>query len=135
MKRTKTILLSAVVCLTLLAGCSTDSYRTQEYDPAHDAKHRAQEEAANRYFVENFPTSEQTLRVRGCITDRTGFDQFPEMPSDYGPHILTLAPGETLLEMPPEVDRAELECIFDLGLEDRYIPPWDQDALRSSNDS
>ena len=32
--------------------------------------------------------------------------------------------------MPHEVDRAEIDCIFDLGFEDRYIPPWDQESVR-----
>ncbi len=136
MKGTRTILFAAVVCLSILAGCSTQTYPTPEPDAALEAQYKAKEEASLKYIIENFPTREQTLRVRECITARTGFDEFPEMSdaSDYGPHILTPTPGP-VPNFPPEVDRAELDCIFDLGLEDRYIPPQDQQALRNANDS
>lgn len=141
MKGTTTIFIVTVVYLTLLAGCSTDTSRTTHghshlHDPALEARYNAEEEASAKYLVENFPTREETLKVRECITARTGFDEFPEMPTDYGPHILTPTPGEPLIEMPPNVDRAEFDCIFDLGLEDRYIPPWDQhEVIRNANDS
>ena len=98
MKGTNPIFIVAVVYLTLLVGCSTDTHHTHEhshgYDPAREARFRAEEEASDTYLVENFPTREQTLRVRECITARTGFSEFPEMPSDYGPHILTPVSGE-----------------------------------------
>ena len=135
MKGAKAVLLVAVVCVTLLAGCSTDVRHAHDHDPAHEAQHRAEVEASVNYFVENFPSRDETLRVRECITARTGFDGFPEMPAEYGPDILTPVPGETPREMPPEVDRAEIDCIFDLRLQDRYIPPWDQESLRNANSS
>ncbi len=137
MKETRTILFTAVVCLAILAGCSTQTHPTHEHDAVLEAQHKAEKEASVKYLIENFPTREQTIRVRECITARTGFDEFPEMSdaSDYGPHILTPTPGEAVPNFPPEVDRAGLDCVFDLGLEDRYIAPQDQQALRNANDS
>lgn len=75
------------------------------------------------------------LRVRACVTTRTGYE-YLELPADFGPKYLYKkkpTPTADREEAPAEVDAAYTNCIFDLGLEDRFFPPWDHEALRRAN--
>lgn len=155
MKRTIAILFGTVVLLVLAVGCS-DSPR--QFNPHFcDEECEAKLQADREYITKNFPTREQALQVRECATARTGYDEFPEMPADFGPPSLTDVPGTPVPanrfeeDMPfrlvekvlvavgqrkplrERVDGALNDCIYDIGLEDRYIPPWDQDTFRPRN--
>ena len=120
----------AVVFLALLAGCSTDTHYTYEHD--HDHSDEPSREVAREYLRENYPTRDQMLRVRQCVTERTGYE-YPELPDDFGPEYLTKEPPAEEPRPPDEVYETHFDCVFHLGLKDRFVPPWDQDELRPSD--
>ena len=87
------------------------------------------------YLKEHYPTREQMLQVHACVTDMTGY-VYAELPADFGPQYLANPPPPIEGQSPPkEADGASFECIFDLGLEDRFFPPWDHEALRRAMSS
>ena len=161
MKGKIAILFGAVVYLTLLTGCSTDTHHVREYDPALEARYRAEEEASREYLVENFstleknlPTREQALQVRECVTARTGYEYEDELSADSGPPSLTGTPKPVrpieedmpfrLVEralvavgqrkpLGERVNTAEVDCVYELGLEDMYFPPSIRKVFRPSN--
>lgn len=152
MKRRIAILFGAIVFLVIAVGCSTGVKDARQPEPPScNAECKAEIQANLEHLTENFPTREQTLRVRECVTARTGYED--ELPADYGPELLTKR-GETSESPTPEPalpsrlvervlvavgqrtpmeerkSRAFDECIWELGLEDRYYPPWDQKHFR-----
>ena len=139
MRRRNTILFGAAIVLLVLTavGCSIPSAHSSDHTHEYDPSYEAEREASLKYLIENFPTLEQTLSVRECITAKTGFDEFFELPADpadYGPPSLTPEPRAPMPEIPDEVNAASEDCIFELGLEDRYYPPWDHEAIRNADD-
>ena len=144
--------------LVLAVGCSAradstgDSAR-QVDDYTCDAECQAQIRADIEYMAENFPTREQTLQVRECATVRTGYDEFPALPADYGPPSLADVPSLTDMPGTPEparrieedmpfrlvervlvavgqrkplrerVNAALEDCIYEMGLENTFFTP------------
>ena len=92
-----------------------------------------------------------------CATAKTGYDEFPELPADFGPPSLTQTEGTPVPlnriqeDMPfrlaervlvavgqrkplrERVNGALNECVYELGLEDKHFPPRHQDKFRPSN--
>ena len=135
MKGRNYILIAWAALAVIAAGCSTASTKVHDHlvgDHTHEIN--AEDTAAMEYLTENFPTRDQELQVRECVTKRTGFDDFVELPdeADYGPPSLTSDPDEDIPHIPNEVNIAGTDCIFALGLEDRYFPPWDHAVLRAN---
>ena len=91
-------------------------------DPSDD-------QAGLEYIKEHFPTRDQLLQVQACVTDRTGY-VFPPLPADFGPEYLMRTPPADSPPLTEEADDASFHCIFDLGLEDWFFPPWDHEAVR-----
>lgn len=122
----------ALMCI-LLAGCATHA----DHDHDHNYTHDHVDHQANLAYLEaNYPTREQMLRVRACVTARTGHE-YPPLPADFGPKYLYMKPPAAIAKSrtPPEADAAYPDCVFDLGLEDRFFPPWEHEALRQANSS
>ena len=129
MKGAKNILLAAVVYLALLAGCST---HTEPHTDTHiHTDSQSEDVRAREYLMENFPTRDQMLSVRECVTERTGYE-FSELPADFGPEYLTRTRPPDVPIPPDEVFDTHVDCAFDLDLEDRFFPPWDHEELRNS---
>ena len=139
MKGRNCILFAWVVFAVIVAGCSAlpgELYDRSHGDHSHaaaggvDTPRQGRQESLE-YLMENYPTREQQLRVEECITARTGYE-FSELPEDYGPEYL-LKGIPTVEDDQKKVDAADgasFDCIFDLGLEDRYFPPWDHAGMR-----
>lgn len=119
---------SAVVVLLTAVGCSS----SVDHAHTHDHSDEQSREASRAYLIENYPTRDQMLSVRQCVTERTGYEYPTELPANFGPGLLTES-RPTSLEHPPDETRGVyLQCIFDLGLEDRFMPPSIQQAFGSS---
>ena len=136
----------ALVFLVFAVACDDGPRR---YDPdayACDAECEAQRRADREYLVQNYPTREQALRVRECVTARTGYEYENELPVDYGPELLTkprtAAQAKPIQEDMPFrlvekalvaagqrrplrelVYSAREDCIYRLGLEERFFTP------------
>lgn len=123
----------AVLVSLLLAGCSAQAGHDHDHDHTHD---RGDDQRSLAYLEANYPTREQMLRVRACVAARTGHD-YPPLPADFGPKYLYMKPPAAIAKSqpPPEADAAYTDCIFDLGLEDRFFPPWQHEAARQANSS
>ena len=146
MKGKNTILLGAAVLMILAVACDEEP---RHYDPdayACDAECEAQRQADREYMVENYPTREQALQVRECVTARTGYEYEDELPADYGPELLTkprtaeqakpiqedmpfrlvekalVAAGQRK-PLRERVHSAWDDCIYDLDLEERFFTP------------
>ena len=87
-----------------------------------------------KYLAENYPTREQMIQVRECVTARTGYE-FGELSADFGPELLTKPRPADIEETPDEVMAVYTDCIFKLGLEDRFFPPWVHERLLADDDS
>ncbi len=122
-------LIGAVLIWFLLAACSSQGGREPTYPSGE-----ADSERTMAYLAENFPTRDQMLSVRECVTERTGYE-FSELAADFGPEYLTKTPPPGVPIPPGEVFDTQVDCAFDLGLEDRFFPPWDHEALRDDDDS
>ena len=156
MKQRIAILFGVAVFLVIAAACDDGPRR---YDPdayACDAECEAQRRADREYLVQNYPTREQALQVRECVTARTGYEYEDELPADYGPELLTkprtaeqakpiqedmpfrlvekalVAAGQRK-PLRERVNGALNECVYELGLEDKHFPPRHQDKFRPSN--
>ena len=125
MKRIIAISLGAAVLLAFAVGCSSGHDHNQD----HSDELSKEKEEARVYLAEYYPTRDQMLRTQQCVTERTGHE-FPELPADFGPEYLTKKRPKDLPRPPTEVYDAHLNCVFHLGLEDRFFPPWDHDYLR-----
>ena len=104
MKGKIAILIGAALFLVVAAGCSASAggaYNTPNL--TCDAECEARRQADREYYAENYPTREDSLRVRECATAKTGYDEFPDLPADSGPPSLT--PGT-----PKPVQRIEEVC-------------------------
>ena len=124
----------AVFMGTILVACSGDHDHTNT--PGLNSSGEANYQATLEYLTEHYPTRDQMLQVHACVTARTGY-AYPELPADFGPVYLTMTPppdAEDLGE-PDEAGAAYVDCIFDLGLEDRFFPPWEHEALRRAMSS
>ena len=155
MKRRIAMVFGALVFLVFAVGCA-DSPR--HYDPDAypcNAECEARRQADREYYAENYPTREDSLRVRECATAKTGYDEFPDLPADSGPPSLTPGtpkPVQRIEEDMPLrlVERALVavgqrkplrervyaalnECVFELALEDKYHSPWQQEKFRPRN--
>ncbi len=117
-------LLGAVLIWFLLAACSSHGDHVQTH-----SSDQGNRERTLVYLAENFPTRDQMLSVRECVTERTEYE-FSELPADFGPEYLTKTPPKDDPRPPNEVYDTHVDCAFDLGLEDRFFPPWDHEALR-----
>ena len=113
-----------LILLAIALGCS--------HGHDHDRHDEPSKEAVRTYLLENYPTRDQILRVQQCVTKRTGYE-FPKLPDDFGPEYLTKERPKDDPKPPSEVYDAHLDCVFYLGLEDRFFPPWDHDDLRPSD--
>ena len=120
MKGSSYILFAAVAFAVVAAGCST---QPEPHTHTHSA------DAARAYLRENYPTREQMIQVRECATARTGYE-FNPLPDNYGPGLVGTPVPRTGRKVPNEVEDVFLECVFDLGLEDRFYPTWDHEAHR-----
>ena len=151
MKQRIALLFGAIVFLVIAVGCS-DSPR--EFSPHFcDAECEAQRQVDLEYLTKHFPTREQTLNVNSCVTAKTGYE-YGELPADYGPELLTKRnPEPTRIEedMPfrlvermlvavgqrkplrERVNGARNNCIYELGLEDRFFAPSSPENLRPRN--
>ena len=134
MKGRNYILFTWAAFVVITVGCSTASTEDHDHSDggrAHEIS--AEDMAAIEYMTENFPTRDQELQVRECVTERTGFDDFVELPDEanYGPPSLTPDTDADIPHIPNEVNIAGTDCIFALGLEDRFFPPWDHARLRA----
>ena len=126
MKGRNYILIAWAALAVIAAGCSTQS---EPHIHTHSVDSHSVE-AAREYLRENYPTRDQELQVRECTTSRTGYE-FDPLPDDWGPGLLETPPPRTGRKTPNEVMDVSLECVFDLGLEDRYYPPWDHETHRA----
>ena len=146
MKLRIAVVFGALVFLVFAVGCADSPRR---YDPDAypcDAECEAQRQADLEYMVKNYPTREQALRVRECVTARTGYEYENELPIDYGPELLTkprtAAQAKPIQEDMPfrlvekalvaagqrkplreRVYSAREDCIYQLGLEERFFTP------------
>ena len=118
-------ILIAWVVFTVIAGCST---QPEPHTHTHFEDSPSMDEASE-YLRENYPTREQMTQVRECATTRTGYE-FDPLPDDYGPGTAGRPAPRTGRKTPNEVNNVFLECVFDLGLEDRFYPPWDHETHR-----
>ena len=135
MKARDTIPLAALVLLflILLSGCSSQTSHTQtDHPPGGAPSDEPDDEASLAYLIENAPTRDQMLRVRGCATARTGYE-FSELPADFGSQYAFQTRSVDAQQIPDHVYSTSVDCIFELGLEDRFFPPWDHDKLRERN--
>ena len=137
MKARNVILFSvAAVFLMLGAGCSGHSHSDHTHghqEHESDVSAEANGQASLEYLIQNYPTRDQMLRVRECVTARTGYEYLP-LRDDYGPNNLTKPDPVVDRPKPPrEARAASFDCIFDLGLENRFFPPWDHDKLRADD--
>ncbi len=112
--------LAGLALIGVAVGC-TDG-QIDSYEPNEEAR---------AYLTANYPTRDQMFRVQQCVTERTGHE-FPDLPADFGPAYLTKSRPPDVPKPPNEVYEAHQACVFHLGLEDRFFPPWDHDKLRSS---
>ena len=155
MKGKNAILIGAALFLVVAAGCSASADGVYHPEPPCNAECEARRQADREYYAENYPTREDSLRVRECATAKTGYDEFPDLPADSGPPSLTPGtpkPVQRIEEDLPfrlveralvavgqrkplqeRVNIAETDCVWDLGLEDRYYPPWTRKHFRPSN--
>ena len=155
MKGKIAILIGAALFLVLAVGCSTGAYSADQYEYTCDAECQTQMREDMEYLAKNFPTREDSLRVRECATAKTGYDEFPDLPADSGPPSLTPGtpkPVQRIEEDMPFrlVERALVavgqrkplrervyaalnECVFELALEDKYHSPWQQEKFRPRN--
>ena len=125
MKGRNYILFAWAAITVVAAGCSTqpEPHTHTHFEDSHSM------DAAREYLRENYPTREQELQVRECTTSRTGYE-FDPLPDDYGPGLIGTPAPRTGRKIPNEVNDVSLECVFDLGLQDRYYPPWDHETHR-----
>ena len=150
MKQRIAILFGVAVFLVLAVACDDGPRR---YDPdayACDAECEAQRQADLEYLTANFPTRGQMLSVHECVAAKTGYE-YGELPADYGPELLTKRnPEPTKIEedMPfrlveralvavgqrkplrERVNGARDDCIYELGLEDRFYAPSSPEKFR-----
>ena len=134
MKGRNCILFVWVVFAVIATGCS--ALPGGLYDHSHgDHSHAAAggvdtpRQESLEYLIENHPTREQMIQARECATTRTGYE-FDPLPDDYGPATVGRPAPRTGRKTPNEVNDVFLECVFDLGLEDRFYPPWDHETHR-----
>ena len=127
MKGRKVILFAWAAFAVIMAGCSTqpEPHTHTHFEDTHSM------EAANEYLRENYPTREQMIRVQECTTARTGYE-FGPLPDDFGPGLVGKSPPRRARNVPNknEVNDVFAECVFDLGLEAKFFPPWDHEAHR-----
>ena len=155
MKGKNAILIGAALFLVVAAGCSASADGVYHPEPPCNAECEARRQADREYYAENYPTREDSLRVRECATAKTGYDEFPDLPADSGPPSLTPGtpkPVQRIEEDMPFrlVERALVaagqrrplrervygafnDCVYQLGLEGRFFPLRNQEELRSSN--
>ena len=155
MKGKIAILIGAALFLVVAAGCSSSAYGVYHPEPPCNAECEARRQADREYYAENYPTREDSLRVRECATAKTGYDEFPELPADFGPPSLTPGtpkPVQRIEEDMPfrlveralvavgqrkpleeRIDGAFKECVFELGLEDRFYTPRRREGFRPRN--
>ena len=162
MKGKNAILIGAALFLAVAAGCSASAEGVYHPEPPCNAECEAEFQAniqANiEYYKEKLPpTRDDALRIRECVTERTGYDEFPVLPAEFEhpsqmPRLGTPVPAERIEEDMPfrlvermlvavgqrkplqeRVNIAETDCVWDLGLEDRYYPPWTRKHFRPSN--
>ena len=127
MKGRNYILLFAWVALAVItAGCSTqpEPHTHTHFEDSHSM------DAAREYLRENHPTRDQMIQARECTTARTGYE-FDPLPDDFGPERVGTPAPRTGRKVPNEVEDVFLECVFDLGIEDKFYPPWDHEAHRA----
>ena len=138
--RAKNTILSAstvFLFLLLLAGCSSDVGDKHDHTSGNSPSGSSpsgvpDDQASLEYLIENAPSRDQMLVVRECATSRTGFE-FSELPADFGSQDAFSTPPAGSQKIPDEVSSATVDCIFELGLEGRFFPPWDHDKLRERN--
>ena len=146
MKQRIAILFGVAVFLVLAAACSPSADSTYRYEPFCDAECEAQRQADMEYLAKNYPTREQALQVRDCVTAKTGYEYDDELLADYGPELLTkprtAAQAKPIQEDMPFrlvekalvaagqrkplrelVYSAREDCIYQLGLEERFFTP------------
>ena len=157
MKQRIAILIGAALFLVVAAGCSASADGVYHPEPPCNPECEARRQADREYYAENYPTREDSLRIRECVTERTGYDEFPVLPAEFEhpsqmPRLGTPVPAERIEEDMPfrlvermlvavgqrkplqeRVNIAETDCVWDLGLEDRYYPPWTRKHFRPSN--
>ena len=126
MKGRNYILFAWAALAVIAAGCST---QPEPHIHTHSVDTHSVE-AAREYLRENYPTREQMIRVQECTTARTGYE-FGPLPDDFGPGLVGKSAPRTERKTPNEVNDVFAECVFDLGLEDRYFPPWDHETHRA----
>ena len=85
---------------------------------------------AREYLRENYPTREQMIQARECTTARTGYE-FDPLPDDFGPGLVGTPAPSTGRKTPNEVNDVFAECVFDLGLESKFYPPWHHETHRA----
>ena len=155
MKGKIAILIGAALFLVVAAGCSASADGVYHPEPPCNAECEARRQADREYYAENYPTREDSLRVRECATAKTGYDEFPDLPADSGPPSLTPGtpkPVQRIEEDMPfrlveralvavgqrkplgeRVNTAEVDCVYELGLEDMYYPPSIRKVFRHSD--
>ena len=126
MKGRNYVLIAWAALAVIAAGCST---QPEPHTHTHSVDSHSVE-AAREYLRENYPTREQMIRVQECTTARTGYE-FGPLPDDFGPGLVGKSAPRTGRKTPNEVNDVFAECVFDLGLEDRYFPPWDHETHRA----
>ena len=110
MKRGSAILFGAIVFLVITVGCSTNADSARRFDPHPcDAECQAQMREDREYLAKNYPTRDEALQIRACATAKTGYDEFPDLPPDFGSPSLMDVPGT-----PEPVHRIEEDMPFRL---------------------
>ena len=74
MKGKIAILIGAALFLVVAAGCSASADGVYHPEPPCNAECEARRQADREYYAENYPTREDSLRIRECVTERTGYE-------------------------------------------------------------
>ena len=122
------ILIAWAALAVIAAGCSTQP-EPHIHTHTHSEDSHSKEESLE-YLRENHPTRDQMIQARECATARTGYE-FDPLPDDFGPGRVGTPAPRTGRKVPNEVNDIFHECVFDLGLEAKFHPPWNHEALRA----
>ena len=132
MRKAIRLTVAPVLAIVMLLGSCARNDRT-DGGPVVD-----RDGSTFQYMIDHYPSREQMQQVRDCITARTGF-QFEPLPEDFGPQMALNPPVDYVDQArrasSSAVNQAHVDCVFELGLEDNFFPPGQQEAIRNSKNN